>query len=138
MNKAILMGRLARDPELRATQSGLSVCNFTVACDKRIKNQAGEYENTADFIDCVAWRGQADLIAKYFQKGSRILVMGSLQTRSWEDDSGQKRYKTEVLVQEVEFCESAQGGQSQGTQNRGTQKNHYDLPDDDTGLPFEW
>ena len=109
MNKAILMGRLVRDPEIRTTQSGISVCNFTVACDRRTRATDGTRQNTADFIPCVAWRQQAEFISKYFFKGDRILLVGSIQPRSWDDQAGQKRYTTEVIGDEVECCESPRG-----------------------------
>ena len=115
MNKAILMGRLAREPEIRTTQSGISVCNFTVACDRRTRGADGNYQNQADFIPCVAWRQQAEFINRYFGKGDRILVTGTIQPRSWEDQSGQRRYTTEVIVDEVEFCESRKGERQTST-----------------------
>ena len=80
MNKAILMGRLTRDPELRTTVSNIPVCSFTVAVDRRFKSASGERQ--VDFISVVAWRQQAELVAQYFNKGSRILVVGSIQTRN--------------------------------------------------------
>lgn len=151
MNKAILMGRLARDPEIRTTQSGISVCNFTVACDRRTRAQDGTYQNQADFIPCVAWRQQAEFVNRYFTKGDRILVVGSIQPRSWEDQSGQRRYTTEVIIDEVEFCESRRGP---GRSGEGDDR-HREQPessvvdaggedflaapdDDDTSLPFDF
>lgn len=104
MNKVVLVGRLARDPELRAVASGVNVCNFTVAVDRRFKNAQGERQ--ADFVPVVAWRQQAELVGKYFQKGSRIGVAGSIQTRKYEAKDGTTRYVTEVLADEIEFMES--------------------------------
>lgn len=101
MNKVILMGRLAREPELRSTPNGVSVCTFTLAVSRRFKNANGEYE--ADFINCVAWRQTAEFISKNFAKGRMLGVAGSLQTRSYEKD-GQKRYVTEVSVDEAYFA----------------------------------
>ena len=100
MNKVCLMGRLAADVELRSTQSGKSVCGFTLAVDRRGKD-AG-----TDWIDCVAWEKTAEHISKYFAKGQRMAVTGKLQTRSYEDKQGNKRKATEVVVEEVDFCES--------------------------------
>jgi len=103
------MGRLTRDPELRNTNSGKPVCNFTVAVN------AGSGENqTTDFINCVAWNKMAEFVSDYFSKGKMIIVVGKLQTQSWEDKDGSKRYKTEVFVQEVNFGESKrnEGGTS--------------------------
>ena len=101
MNKVILMGRLARDPELRSTPNGVSVCTFSLAVSRRFKNANGEYE--ADFINCVAWRQTAEFISKNFVKGRMLGVAGSLQTRSYDKD-GQKRYVTEVSVDEAYFA----------------------------------
>ena len=109
MNKVVLVGRLARDPELRTTPSGVSVCNFTVACDRRY-TQNGERQ--ADFINCIAWRQSGEFVARYFTKGNRIALEGSIQTRSWDDQNGNKRYATEVVVDHAEFAQSK--GESNG------------------------
>lgn len=101
MNKVILMGRLTREPELKTTQSGTSVCNFSIAVNRRYKNAEGNYD--ADFVNCVAWRQTGEFVSKYFTKGSMVAVVGSLQTRKYEKD-GQKRTVTEVLVDEAYFC----------------------------------
>lgn len=101
MNKVILMGRLTRDPELKQTQSGVSVCSFSIAVNRRFKNAEGNYD--ADFINCVAWRQTGEFVGKYFAKGRMIAVVGSLQTRNYEKD-GQRHYVTEVNVEEVHFC----------------------------------
>ena len=103
MNKVVLIGRLARDPELRYTTSNVAVCTFTVACDRRIKSENGP---SADFISIVAWRNTAEFVSKYFSKGNRIAVTGSIQTRSYDDSNGTKRYVTEVVADDVEFVES--------------------------------
>ena len=112
MNKAILVGNLARDPELKTTASGVSFTNFTVACTRRFANQQGVRE--ADFISCVAWRQQAEFVARYFTKGSRIGVEGTIQTRSYDAQDGSKRYVTEVVVDNVEFV----GGRGENTGRR--------------------
>lgn len=104
MNKCILIGNLARDPELRTTQTGLSTCTMTLAVNRR-KNKDGVQE--ADFITVVAWRQLADLCAKYLTKGRKCAVVGSLQTRSYEAKDGSKRYVTEVLADNVEFLSPA-------------------------------
>ena len=112
MNRCILTGRLVKDPEVKTTQSQISVCAFTLAVDRKFKTASGERQ--ADFISCVAWRQQAELLGKYFQKGSRIGIVGSLQTRDYEKD-GHKVYVTEVIVDEIEFVESKkEQGNTQG------------------------
>lgn len=101
LNKTILIGRLTRDPELKETQSGTSVCNFSIAVNRRYKNAEGGYD--ADFINCVAWRQTGEFVSRYFSKGRMIAVVGSLQTRNYEKD-GQRHYVTEVQVDEAYFC----------------------------------
>lgn len=108
MNHVTLIGRLAADPEARTTQSGISQCSFRLAVPRRFANQQGVRE--ADFLNIVAWRGTADLCARYFHKGMRVGVEGSLQTRSWQAQDGSKRYAVEVIADNVEFCESREGG----------------------------
>lgn len=101
MNKVVLVGRLTKDPEVKNTTNQVAFCNFSVAVDRKYKDQNGERQ--ADFINCVAWRQQAGFISHYFKKGSFIGIVGTLQSRSFDDNSGQRRYVTEVVVDEVEF-----------------------------------
>ena len=112
LNKVILMGRFTRDPELRSTPQGISTCSFSIAVDRNFV-RAGE-ERKADFINCVAWRQTAEFISKYFRKGSMVALEGSLQTRSWDDQDGKKRYATDVVVNQVYFAESKRDSQSAG------------------------
>ena len=104
MNKVVLVGRLTKDPELRSTQSGTAVASFTVACDRRFQKE-GE-ERQADFINCVAWGSTAEFVSRYFAKGQRMALSGRIETRSWQDDKGNKRYATEVIAEDVEFAQS--------------------------------
>ena len=100
-NKVILIGNMTADPELKQTQTGTSVCSFSIAVNRRFsKNEQGQ---TVDFINIVAWRQSADFVCRYFKKGNPILVCGQLQTRTWTDNQGQKRYATEVVADEVSF-----------------------------------
>ncbi len=118
LNKVILAGHLTAQPELRQTPNGVSVTSFTIAINRRFSRSAEGNNNqnaganaNVDFINCVAWRNQADFVTRYFKKGSAICVTGSIQTRSWTDQQGQKRYATEVLVDEANFVDSnGQGG----------------------------
>ena len=110
LNKVILMGRFTRDPELRSTPQGISTCAFSIAVDRNFVRQ-GE-ERKADFINCVAWRQTAEFISKYFKKGSMVALEGSIQTRSWDDQDGKKRYATDVVVNQVYFAESKRDSQS--------------------------
>lgn len=151
MNKAILMGRLTKDPEIRTTQSNISMTSFTLACDRRYKSADGTRQT--DFIPCVAWRQTADFAHRYFHKGDRMLVEGTIQPRSWEDQDGQRRYITEVIVDQIYFCESKRSDDRQGQNNDyDSYSNNYSsgpakssggdgfLPDpdeDETALPFD-
>jgi len=112
LNKVILMGRLTKDIEMRQTPNGVSLVRFSIAVTRRFKNSNGEYD--ADFINCVAWRKTGEFIARYFQKGSMIAIVGSIQTRSWDGNDGKKQYATEVIVDEAYFTgsksESGTGG----------------------------
>lgn len=112
-NKVILMGRLTANPELKQTQGGTTVTSFNLAVDRRY-NKEGE-EKQCDFITIVAWRATAEFICKYFGKGQAILVCGELQTRSWEDQQGNKRYATEVVANEVSFCEAKKNSEGNNT-----------------------
>ena len=107
LNKVVLAGRLTADPELRQTTSGISVVSFSLAVNRRRgRSEQGEQQQQTDFINLVAWRQTADFISKYFRKGSALCVTGSIQTRSWTDAQGQKRYATEVVVDEASFVDS--------------------------------
>ena len=103
LNTVILMGRLTRDPELKQTPQGISVAQFSLAVDR---NYSKGEEKQTDFINITAWRSTADFVAKYFTKGQFIALRGRLQTRQWQDQSGQKRYATDVVADEVFFAES--------------------------------
>ena len=108
------VGNLTRDPETGTTQSGVFYCRFTVACQRRFKDANGQYQ--ADFIQCTAWRQTGEFVSKYFQKGSRIGVSGSITTGSYQAQDGSKRYTTEVTVDNVEFVGSRQDGGGQAAQ----------------------
>lgn len=101
MNKVVLIGNLTRDPDVRNTQSGVSVCTFTLAVQSR-------YKETADFINVVAWRGLAETCGRYLKKGSKACVCGALQSRSYEAKDGSKRTVVEVIADEVEFLSFAE------------------------------
>lgn len=103
LNKVILGGHLTSDVELKQTPSGVSVCQFSIAVNRRFSK---EEERQTDFIVCQAWRQTAEFISRYFRKGSAICVAGSIQTRTWQDQQGQKRYATEVVVDEAYFVDS--------------------------------
>ena len=104
MNKAILIGRLTKDPELRTTPTGRNVCQFSVAVSRNFTNANGERE--ADFINCVVWDKQAENLVKYQKKGNQIAVEGRIQTRNYEDKDGKRVYVTEILANNISFLDS--------------------------------
>lgn len=111
INRVVLVGRLTKDPDLRYTQNGTAVANFTIACNKPFKKDGEEQQ--ADFINCVIWRKPAESLANYMSKGSLIGVEGSIQTRNYDDSDGKRVYVTEVLVASVQFLESKNKSQNQ-------------------------
>lgn len=130
MNKIVIVGNLTKNPEARTTQNGISVTSFTVAVQRRYKKDG---EQQADFINCIAWRGTADFVAKYFQKGSKIGLSGSIQTRTYDDANGVRKYVTEVLADDVEFVTSKAQKENQPTEDL------FDgdfQPLDDAEVPF--
>ena len=113
MNKAILIGRLTRDPELRTTPTGRNVCQFSIAVNRTYTNANGERE--ADFINCVVWDKQAENLAKYQKKGNQIAVDGRIQTRNYDDKDGKKVYVTEILASNISFLDSKGTGATGNT-----------------------
>jgi single-strand DNA-binding protein len=109
LNKVILAGRITADPEVKTTQSGTSVLTFTVAVNRPKPKDGGEA--MSDFITCVAWKERAEMIGKYFNKGSSILIEGEINVRKWQDKDGGNRYATEVQVTRVYFVDSKNEGQ---------------------------
>jgi single-strand DNA-binding protein len=146
INKVVLGGRLTSDVELKQTPSGVSVCSFSIAVNRKY---AKDGEQQADFINCQAWRGTAEFISKYFRKGSSICITGAIQTRSWQDQQGNKRYATEVVADEAMFVDSKgedtpsaqNGSQSKNPMPQGYMPDAYTQPnfeqvDTDDSLPF--
>ena len=129
MNSVVLLGNLTRDPELNSTNNGIEVANFTVAVQRRVANKDGERE--ADFINCTAWRKTAAFIAKYFKKGDKIAIQGSLQVRKYTDKNGEKRTAYEVMVDNAHFCSSRNSG-GQVTQDQPAP----DAEQTDEEIPF--
>lgn len=110
LNKAILMGRLTADPELKHTQNNIPVTSFTLAVDRTFGK-----EKQTDFLDIVAWRNTAEFVSKWFSKGMLVAVSGRMQTRTWEDKQGNKRKTTEVVADEVFFAEGKRGQEEEGS-----------------------
>lgn len=132
MNKVFLIGNLTKDPELSQTNSGISVCRFSLAVTRRFQNADGERE--ADFLNIVVWRGQADNCHKFLKKGSKCAVSGSIQSRSYDAQDGTKRYVTEVVADEVEFISTNRNNDSSEGKKKA-EVSELEPIDDDT-LPF--
>lgn len=133
MNKAIIIGRLTREPEMRTTASGVNSTSFTIAVNRPFSNQDGEKE--ADFINCVAWRKQAENIAKYCSKGSQVAVEGRIQTRNYDAQDGTKRYVTEVIVETCMFL-STKNDVVAGDKEKDIVKEEVEDPFKDFGNEF--
>ena len=146
MNKVILLGRMARDPEVRFTQGNepMAVCRFAVAVDRPYSSRRTEGDATADFINCVCFGKRGESIGQYFRKGNRIAITGRLQVSNWQDNNGQKRYSTDVIVEDFEFCEnkgtnngsSAPAPTSSPAQPSNNNSEFFHIVDDDEELPF--
>ena len=115
LNQVVLMGNLTRDPELRQTPSGQNVVSFSLALNRSYKDQNGEWQESTDYVDIVAWGSLAERVSQYLFKGSRCLIQGRLQSRSWEQE-GQKRSKVEVLANDVTFLDNKGNGPSDNTE----------------------
>ena len=134
MNKVILIGNLTSDPDYGETQSGISFCNFSIAVNRPYNDSNGERQT--DFFNIKTWRGQADNCAKYLRKGSKVGVVGSLQTRTYEDNDGNKRNVTEIVANEVEFLSSANKSDDSRETTRAQRSRPELEPIDDGDLPF--
>ena len=134
LNTIAIMGRLAADPILRRTQTGVAVASFTLACERDFAAQ-GEARET-DFIDVCAWRYTAEFVEKYFSKGQMAIVTGRLQIRNWEDKEGNKRRSAEILADHVYFGEGKRDRTTQSEQQYDPQGGFSEIEDDDPNLPF--
>ncbi len=119
-NKVILGGRITADPELKTTPNGIVFTSFSIAVNRRpAKSSDGQVNQQSDFFNCTAWRSTAEFITRYFRKGSSICITGTLQNRTWNDPQGNKRYATDIVVDEVHFVDS----KSENTQYQGSADN---------------
>jgi single-strand binding protein len=137
MNKAILMGRLTRDPEVRYSQSdsSMAIARFSLAVDRRYKKQGDE--TTADFFNCTAFGKQGEFVEKYLKKGTKIVVTGHIQNDNYTNKDGQKVYSVQIMVEEIEFAESKAAGQSQQNDSMPPTDGFMNIPDGiESELPF--
>ncbi len=151
-SKAIVAGNVTRDPEMRATPSGAQACNFTIAVNRVFRGSDGNQQEQTSFIDCVAWGRSGETIAQYVKKGSALIVSGRIEQRSWEDKtSGQRRSRTEIIVDDFSFVGGSDGGSSRGARSSSAATKAAepeasdeiapeDMPDDDAinldDIPF--
>ena len=143
LNKAILIGNLTRDPELRSLPSGIKVCSFSIATNRVWKDKNGVKQESADYHNVVVFGRQAETVAQYMKKGSSILVEGRIQTRSWDDkNSGEKKYRTEIVAERTQFGPKGSGAGAGATKSAGEQPDNTDTieyPEEDINpedIPF--
>ena len=132
VNVSILIGRLTSDPELKQTPNGVAVTTFSIAVNRQYSK---DKEQQADFINIVAWRNTSEFIAKYFKKGSAIFIKGAIQTRSWTDNNGNKRYATEVVADEAQFVDSKKA-EAEAPNVPYSNEAHFEEMTGDQDLPF--
>lgn len=139
LNKVMLIGNVGKDPEMRYTANGKAVTTFTVACNRTYTSPDGERREETDWFDIVTWEKLAELCSQFLQKGRQAYVEGRLQTRSWEGQDGQKRYRTEVVASAVLFLGSGGGGGGGGGAARAERSDDAGSgpPVDPDDLPFE-
>jgi single-strand DNA-binding protein len=124
VNKVILIGNLGKDPELKHTSSGMAVATMTIATNERFKDKSGEWQDRTEWHNVVLWQRLAEIAAEYLKKGRSVYVEGRLQTRSWEDKQGQKRYTTEIVASDLVLLGGGRGDDSGG--GRGSSRSDFD------------
>ena len=127
INKVMLSGRLTRDPELRYTPSGVAVITFSLALNRRYKDQSGEWKEEVSFVNVVAWQRQAELVSEYLKKGSAAFVEGRLQSRSWETSEGSKRSVLEVRAERIQFLDRVRR-EEETTEGKSAESDSGDVP----------
>ena len=135
LNKVQLIGRLGQDPELKYTQSGVAVVNFSMATSMQWKDQEGNKQEKTEWHNIVAWRGLAETCANYLKKGSKVYIEGRLETDSWEDENKKKHYKTKILIDDLIMLDS-KGGDSNGSPAVNTSSAGSSSISSDDDLPF--
>jgi single-strand DNA-binding protein len=142
-NQVTLMGNLTKDPELKTIPSGQSVCNFSLAINRAWTSKDGQQQDAVDYFDCVAWAKAGEIIAQYAKKGSKILVSGRLQTRTWEDQNGAKRKSIDIIMSDFNFLDSAGGSSyspdptSSSEESSSNDKNEEIVSDIDVDKPVD-
>ena len=136
LNKAMIIGNITRDPEVRKTPNGQTVVSFGVATNRRWTDQAGQKQEQAEYHNIVAWRRLAEIVGQYLKKGSKVYIEGRLQTRTWDDQSGTKRYKTEIVAENMIMLDK-KGAVEQGSESpaRSSASNEGVQPEPQSGEP---
>lgn len=137
MNKIILLGRLTKDPELKYTNNNLAFCQFTIAVN-RAYNSTTNGQPSADFINCVVWRKQAENLAKYQRKGNQIIVEGRLETRSYNANDGSKRYITEVICDSIHFVDNKSNTNENADNRNNLSRNNQYTQEEDINSPYDF
>jgi len=136
LNKAIVIGNLTRDPELKSLPSGSKVASFAVATNRVWKDKSGQRKEAADYHNIVVFGRQAETTSQYLKKGSQALIEGRLQTRSWEGQDGKKNYRTEIVADRVQFGSRNDGGSSQGSSQNSSQGSNQDSSNQDDAIDY--
>lgn len=143
LNKVMLIGRLGKDPEIRYTQSGTAVASFSIATSEKFKNKAGEYEEKTEWHNIVLWQKLAELAGEYLSKGSEVFIEGRIQTRKWQDNSGNDRYTTEIVGDRMQFLSKKGDKQANGSAGStgqstpsGANNSSDEPPFQDDDIPF--
>ncbi len=136
LNKAMIIGNVTRDPEVRATSGGQSVASFSVATNRRWTDQSGEQKEQVEYHNVVAWRKLADIVGQYLKKGSKVYVEGRIQTRSWDDQSGTKRYRTEIVAESLIMLDRP-GGNTGGGASSASQSSSAPADDKEPEINVE-
>ncbi|SRR5579884_896079 len=144
VNKVILLGNVGKDPDVKYTPSGTPVAKFSIATSERFKDKGGEWQDRTEWHNVIAWKRLAEIVGEYVSKGKKVYVEGRLQTSSWEDrNSGEKKYRTEIVAQEILLLSNGKGGQSDGSseaahfsraESEFSQPNGFEIVDED--IPF--
>jgi len=140
LNKALIIGNLTRDPELKSLPSGVKVCSFSLATNRVWKDKNGARQESTDFHNVVVFGRAAETVAQYMKKGSSMLVEGRIQTRSWEDkNSGEKKYRTEIVAERTQFGPKSSGGAAASPKEETTAPEAIEYPEEDINpedIPF--
>jgi single-strand DNA-binding protein len=137
LNRAELIGNLGKDPEVKYTQGGTAVANFSIATSSSYKDKGGEWRDRTEWHNCIAWDKLAEICKQYIHKGSKVYISGRLETQSWDDkQSGEKKYKTQIVVNDLIMLDGKSGNGESSKRSKESPRAHKDRPIDDSDVPF--